>query len=108
MFDADDPEENNILQLAINYLKCEIELEEDHQFDIRENMFKYGMLVNEEERKKVKYDIIQRKHLSKYDEFKDIMERKYDTSEDTLKDDSSDEEIYYCTPDEWIKTINYF
>ena len=76
-------------------------------------MLKYGILVDEEERKKVEYGIMQRKHWSEYEEYEDIMEHKYDTSEDTSEDDSSDddtsdEEIYICTPDEWAKIINYF
>ena len=111
LFDADDPVENNILQLAIKYLKGEIEVEEDHQFVIWEVMFKYGMLVDEEERKKAKYAIMLRKHLSEYDEYDEYvnaMECKYDTSEDTSEDNSSDEEIYCCTQDEWAKIINYF
>ena len=108
MFDEDDPVENSILQLAIKYLEGEIKVEEDYQLDISENMLKYGMLVNEEERKKVKLSIMQREHLSGWDEYYDIMDREYDTSEDTSEDDSSDEEIYCCTQDEWAKIINYF
>jgi len=108
LFDEDDPIENSILQLAIKYLEGEIKVEEDYQLDISENMLKYGMLVNEEERKKVKLSIMQHEHLSGWDEYYDIMDREYDTSEDTSEDDSSDEEIYCCTQDEWAKIINYF
>ena len=112
LFDEDDPIENSILQLAIKYLEGEIKVEEDYQLDISENMLKYGMLVDEEERKKVKFDIMQREYLYRWDGY-DIMDREYgtskNTSEDTSDDDSSDEEIsYYCTPDEWAKIINYF
>jgi len=53
LFDADDPAENSILQLAIKYLEGEIKVEEDYQLDISENMLKYGMLVDEEERKRL-------------------------------------------------------
>jgi len=107
LLDEDDPAENNILQLAIKYLKEEIVCEKDYQLDIGKDMLKYGMLVDEEERKKVEYEIMQRKHWLEYEEY-DIMERKYDTSEDTSEDDSSDKEIYCCTQDEWAKIINYF
>jgi len=112
LFDADGPVENSILQLAIKYLEGEIKVEEDYQLDISENMLKYGMLVDEEERKKVKFGIMQREHLYGLDEY-DTMSREYDTSEDTSEDDSSDgdtsdEEIYCCTQDEWAKIINYF
>src|SRR6266487_3366371 len=41
LFDADDPVENSILQLAIKYLEGEIKVEEDYQLDISENMLKY-------------------------------------------------------------------
>ena len=108
LFDKDDPVENSILQLAIKYLEGEIKVEEDYQLDISENMLKYGMLVDEEERKKVKFDIMQREHLSGWDEY-DTMSREYDTSENDSSDgDTSDEEIYCCTQDEWAKIINYF
>jgi len=109
LFDADDPVENSILQLAIKYLEGEIKVEEDYQLDISENMLKYGMLVDEEERKKVKFGIMQREHLSGCDEYYNIMGCEYDTSEDDSSDgDTSDEEIYCCTQDEWAKIINYF
>ena len=108
LFDKDDPVENSILQLAIKYLEGEIKVEEDYQLDISENMLKYGMLVDEEERKKAKFGIMQREHLSGCDEY-DTMSREYDTSEDDSSDgDTSDEEIYCCTQDEWAKIINYF
>ena len=51
---------------------------------------------------------MQHEHLSGWDEYYDIMDHEYDTSEDTSEDDSSDEEIYCCTQDEWAKIINYF
>src|SRR5437016_13777247 len=87
LFDEDDSVENSILQLAIKYLEGEIKVEEDYQLDISENILKYGMLVDEEERKKVKFGIIQHEHLSGWDEYYDIMDREYDTSEDTSEDE---------------------